>query len=81
MYAGLSADYVAALQRHASLYRQPPPVYSHSAQAPYWVCNYLGHTVATLNLTDGKADVARVMYLTVTVNRPMPLTPVSFSIW
>jgi hypothetical protein len=68
MYAGVSPNYVAALRRHAELYHQPPPLYTQSDQAPYWVCKYLGHTVATLNVSDSKADVARIMYLTVTVN-------------
>jgi hypothetical protein len=83
MYAnsGLSVDYVAALQRHADLYHQPPPRYTHNAQAPYWICQYLGHTVGTMNLSDAKVDVARIMFLVVTVKRPMPLTPASLSIW
>ncbi len=83
MYAnsGISVDYVAALQRHADLYHLLPPTYTRAAQAPYWICRYLGYTVGTMNSSDTKVDVARVMFLVVTVNRPMPLTHASLSIW
>jgi len=67
----VSINYVLALQRHSEMYSQPPPRYYRSDQPPFWLCEYLGNTVGTLRPTDSKNDVAHVMLIVATVNRPM----------
>jgi len=65
-------DYVAALYRHSVKYELSPPIY-HTV-GPRWHCHYMGNT--TISADQGsQADVARIMLVFATVNRP--LHPVS----
>ncbi len=61
-------DYVSELHRHATYYGLAMPVYYRIGQE--WHCLYHGSSVTMANGT--QSEVARVMLILATVNRPMP---------
>jgi hypothetical protein len=66
--SGHLIDYISELRRHASYYNLPMPVYYHIGEE--WHCLYHGSSVMMAN--GNPSEVARVMLILATVNRPMP---------
>jgi hypothetical protein len=69
-----SLDLVDLLLRYSLQYGQDPPLYIHFNRPLTWHCFYMGNSTSTdgdLD-SDGQSTVARLMFILVTINRPLP---------